>query len=270
LPTAVETLRNGAEGLRTSWDKANEEGGWVADLRKSYNLDQFLTPEKLKEYSTTVSDTLVKQLFTIVGGLVGMLVQFVFLIFTIFFLFRDRDKIASLVPDFLPLERDQSAALTARTKEVVHACVYGVLFVASVQGLLGGIIFWLLGMSSPVVWGVVMTLLCTLPIVGAWVVWMPAAIGLALHGDYTKAVVLLLLGQFVISSIDGVIRPIVVGQRAKLHELLIFFSVLGGLRYFGIIGILIGPVVMAITYVLINSLWRVQKRREGEPQIIPG
>ena len=104
-----------------------------------------------------------------------------------------------------------------------------------------------------------MTLLCTLPIVGAWLVWLPAAVYLAIHGDYTKAIILAIVGQFLISSIDGVLRPILVGQRAKLHELVIFFSVLGGLKYFGLLGILLGPIVMSLASALISVLWQAQK-----------
>lgn len=262
LPAAVDTVQSGVEGLRGKWDVANAEGGWVSDLRHSLGLEDFFQEQKIKEYTNTLSNVLVKQTFTVVGGFVGLLLNFVFLIFSLYFLFRDRDKLAAKWPEMLPLDSEQSTALATRTREVIHACVYGVIFVATVQGFLGGVTFWLLGLPSPVVWGVIMTLLCTLPIVGAWLVWLPAAIGLAVHGDYTKAIILVVVGQFVISSIDGLIRPIVVGQRAKLHELLIFFSVLGGLRYFGILGILIGPVVMAITVVLLNALWRGQK---GKP-----
>jgi predicted PurR-regulated permease PerM len=140
--------------------------------------------------------------------------------------------------------------------DVLNACVYGVLMVAAVQGSLGGLTFALLGISGAAIWGIVMMLFCTLPIVGAWVVWVPAAIGLALNEQYTKAIILALVGQFVISSIDGFLRPILVGQRAKLHELVIFFSVLGGLRYFGLLGILLGPVIMAITFGLLSVVMK--------------
>jgi predicted PurR-regulated permease PerM len=117
------------------------------------------------------------------------------------------------------------------------------------------LVFWALGLPAPVLWGVVMMLLCTLPVVGAWLVWMPAAVGLALNGQYGKALLLALLGQFVVSSIDGLVRPWLVGHRAKLHELAVFFSVLGGLRYFGFTGIILGPAVLAITFALIGRHW---------------
>jgi predicted PurR-regulated permease PerM len=85
---------------------------------------------------------------------------------------------------------------------------------------------------------------------------VPVAIGLAMSGDYTRAIILAVVGQFLISSIDGFLRPFLVGQRAKLHELVIFFSVLGGLRYFGLLGILLGPVVMALTYALLSVVMK--------------
>jgi len=163
------------------------------------------------------------------------------------------------------MPREQALGLITRTEEVLGGCVYGVIMVAAVQGTLGGLTFWLLGLPSPVTWGLVMTLFCTLPIVGAWVVWVPAAIGLAIDEHYTKAIILAIVGQFVISSIDGLLRPILVGQRAKLHELVIFFSVLGGLKYFGLLGILLGPIVMSLAWGLTSVLWQVQPVKPEEP-----
>jgi predicted PurR-regulated permease PerM len=256
FPIAVETLRGGLESLRTKWDAASAGDGWLRNLRETFHLDDALKPEKVKEAMGEFSGSILKSTISVVGGALGFVVKFVFLLFVMFFLFRDGPKLASKLLDTVPMERAQSLELAKRTEEVLGACVYGVLMVAAIQGTLGGITFWALGLPSPATWAVVMTLLCTLPIVGAWLVWLPAAIGLAINEEYAKAIILALVGQFLISTIDGFLRPILVGQRAKLHELVIFFSVLGGLKYFGILGILMGPLIMAISYSLLSALWK--------------
>ena len=258
VPTAVEALNNGFESVRKAWNASVESGGWLASVRADWQLDQYFSPEKVKEFTKDIPKLVASNAFPVVSGVLGFLLGFVFLIFVLFFLFRDGQKLGTRLVEFLPMPREQSLGLIKRTEEVLGGCVYGVLMVAAVQGTLGGITFWALGIPSPVTWGLVMTLMCTLPIVGAWVVWVPAAVGLAINEHYTKAIILALVGQFVVSSIDGFLRPILVGQRAKLHELVIFFSVLGGLKYFGLLGILLGPIVMSLAWGLTSVLWQVQ------------
>jgi predicted PurR-regulated permease PerM len=114
------------------------------------------------------------------------------------------------------------------------------------------LIFLILGLPSPLLWGVVMFLMSMIPMAGAFIVWVPAALYLLLTGSYVKALVLVVWGVVVIGSIDNFLSPRLVGRRARLHELLIFFSVLGGLQVFGVLGLVIGPVLAAITLALIE------------------
>jgi predicted PurR-regulated permease PerM len=260
VPAAASEVRNAINDIKIKWNA--ESGNWLAELRDNWELNEVLTEQKLTQMTDTVSNFVVNNAFSVVGGIMGFLLNFIFLLFVLFFLFRDGAKLGQRTVEFIPLPEEQTRKLFRRIEEVLGGCVYGVLMVAAVQGTLGGITFWALGLKSPVTWGLVMTLLCTLPIVGAWLVWLPAAIYLAIHGDYTKAIILAVVGQFLISSIDGVLRPILVGQRAKLHELVIFFSVLGGLKYFGLLGILLGPIVMSLAYGLITVLWQAQNAQE--------
>jgi predicted PurR-regulated permease PerM len=265
LPRVSQTIQDGAAALEEKWKASAGSGSWLADLRERWNLDAAFSPEEIKQYITNARNFLFPKVMALAGGVLQVLLGFVLLLFVLFFLFRDGQKLGKRLIDFLPMPREQANVLVRRTEEVLSACVYGVIMVAAVQGTLGGITFWLLGLPSPVTWGVVMTLLCTLPIVGAWLVWLPAAAGLAMTGDYTKAIILAIVGQFIISSIDGFLRPILVGQKAKLHELVIFFSVLGGLQYFGLLGILLGPVVMSLAYGLMSVFLQSQPE-PGKPE----
>jgi predicted PurR-regulated permease PerM len=183
---------------------------------------------------------------------VGVIIQMFFVIFTMYYFFRDGDNIARTVRDSLPLEREQADSILTRTREVIDASVYGVITIAIIQGTLGGLAFWLLGLRSAIIWAVVMTFLSMVPMLGAFIVWVPAAIYLALTGHWMKALLLAAWGTLVIGMIDNFLRPKLVGSRTRLHELLIFFSVLGGLNVFGVLGVVLGPVVLAITLALID------------------
>ena len=187
-----------------------------------------------------------------VGGLLNALVQTLLVVFTMFYFFRDGASLRNAIYEIVPLEYEQSHDIVVRTQEVIGATIYGVLAISVIQGTLGFLIFLVLGLPSPLLWGVVMFLLSMIPMAGAFIVWVPAALYLILTGSYLKALILTAWGVLVIASIDNFLSPRLVGRRARLHELLIFFSVLGGLQVFGVLGLILGPVLAAVTLALIE------------------
>lgn len=234
--------------------------GW---LNQYVNVDQLRSQEFLVERLKGMGGaTIAGRTLGFVGGVVGVLIEIVFVIFTMYYLFRDGHRIVNALPNVLPLERTQSEKNFARTREVISASVYGVLVIASIQGALGGLAFWILGLPSPLVWAVVMTLLSMIPMAGAFIVWVPAAIFLAVSGFWVKAIILAAWGTLIIGTVDNFLRPKLVGEKTKLHELFIFFSVLGGLKVFGILGIVLGPVVLAITLALLDVFRQVDTTDE--------
>lgn len=234
-------------------DPASPYTGRVLGWASQYvDIEQLRSGQYIFDRLKGVSGQVAGQTLGFIGGLVGVIVQIFFVIFTMYYLFRDGDKIFATVRDALPLERAQATAVMARTRDVIGASVYGVMAIAVIQGLLGGIAFWALGVPSAIVWGVVMTFLSMIPMLGAFLVWVPAAAYLALAGHPVKAVLMVLWGTLVIGLADNFLRPKLVGERTKLHELLIFFAVLGGLQVFGVLGIVLGPVVLAITLALVE------------------
>ena len=222
--------------------------GQYVDVSK-LGSQQFLA-ERLKG----VSGAIASRTLGFVGGAVGFVVEVFFVIFTMYYLFRDGERMRAAAYDLMPLSGPQAREILDRTGEVIGASVYGVLVIAVVQGVLGGLAFWVLGLPSPLLWGVVMIFLSMIPMLGAFIVWVPAAIYLALTGHWAKAVILAVWGALVIGSIDNFLRPKLVGERTRLHELLVFFSVLGGLQVFGVLGIVLGPVIVAITIALLDVL----------------
>jgi predicted PurR-regulated permease PerM len=204
--------------------------------------------------------TLAASTLMLVGGAVGAVAQTLLVIFTLFYFFRDGERITAAAQGMVPLQRVQWQDIIARTRDVIGATVYGVLAISAIQGVLGTFIFWALGLPSPLLWGVVMFFLSMIPMAGAFLVWVPAALYLALIGGYGKAAILVAWGVLVIGSIDNILSPRLVGRRASLHELLIFFAVLGGLQVFGVLGLVLGPVVVAMTLALIEMA-----REAGRP-----
>jgi predicted PurR-regulated permease PerM len=189
----------------------------------------------------------------IVGGVVGTVVEAVFVLFVMYYLFRDGRQVREALSSVIPLRHRQTYDIFLRTREVIGASVYGVLVIAAIQGALGGLAFWALGLPSAIVWGIGMMFMSLIPVLGAFVIWIPAAIFLFVGGAWVKALLLTLWGVFVIGMIDNFLRPKLVGGRAKLHELFIFFAVLGGLQVFGLLGIVLGPVVLAIALALLDA-----------------
>ena len=171
---------------------------------------------------------------------------FALMTFTLFFFFRDGNKIAALLRDLIPLPPAQRQRITREFQEVVTATIVGDLVVALIQGTLGGLAFWVLGLAAPLFWGAVMTFLSVLPLIGAPLVYVPASILLVVRGQPAIGVALLLWGTIVVSQIDNVLRPVLISGRTKLPTLVLFFSLLGGIYVFGFFGIIAGPLVAAL------------------------
>jgi predicted PurR-regulated permease PerM len=223
--------------------------GWLSPY---VDVQQLQAPDVLLQRLQAFSGALANRTVGVVGGVLATLVQTVLVIFTLFYLFRDGDSMREALYDVLPLERSQAGDVFVRTRDVITASVFGVIVIAGIQGVLGGVVFWALGLPSPLLWGVVMFFLSMIPMAGAFLVWAPAALFLAVSGEWGRAVFLVAWGVLVVGSIDNFLSPRLVGKRACMHELLIFFSVLGGVQVFGVLGLVLGPVMVAVTLALLD------------------
>jgi predicted PurR-regulated permease PerM len=246
LPQGLNTLSQSPLGTVLQW-LAAQSGGYV-------NIDPTAAEQVVAERLQAWGTALAGSTLVVVGGVVGAVVQMVLVVFTLFYMFRDGDNIRHALYGMLPLQQVQMRDITVRTRDVIAATIYGVLVISAIQGTLGAFIFLVLGLPSPLLWGVVMFFLSMIPMAGAFLVWAPAALYLAVTGTYLKAAVMVAWGVLVIGAIDNVLSPRLVGRRARLHELLIFFAVLGGLEVFGILGLVLGPVTVALTLALIEMV----------------
>jgi predicted PurR-regulated permease PerM len=199
-------------------------------------------------------DFIVKHSTDILNNIVNTIFYFALWIFTLFYFFRDGSKWLALVSDVVPLTEKQKNLIMEKFRDVSKATMVGIFLTAMVQGFLGGIGFWIVGIS-PILWGTVMTFASLIPMVGAALIWLPCGLALIISGNMNGGIFILVWGAVVVSTVDNFLRPYLMKGSTKVNPLWILFSVLGGLKLFGFPGILIGPLIltMTITFVYIYS-----------------
>ena len=170
-----------------------------------------------------------------------------------FFFFRDVHIIVDKIEKLLPLKKAHQKYIFEKFNEVMFAVIYGSIVVAIIQGALGGLGFFIFEVPSPILWGIIMMFFSLIPFVGSSIIWFPAAILLIFNGYIQldnviiiKGVLLILWGMFIVGLIDNLLKPKIIGTKARIHPVLVLIGVLGGLKIFGIIGIIIGPIILAL------------------------
>ena len=193
---------------------------------------------------------------TFVSGSVLGIVTLLLTFYLLFYFLRDRRPALNWLCEISPLSDAEMKHFFSRVEDMVDATIYGTLVVAVVQGTLGGLMFWLLGLPAPVLWGVVMGVLAVVPVLGAFIIWVPAAIYLVLMGEAGKALILAAWGGVVIAGIDNLLYPILIKDQLRMHTVPAFIAILGGLILFGASGILLGPLIVTATMFFLE-IWRV-------------
>ncbi|MEO6076702.1 MAG: AI-2E family transporter [Dokdonella sp.] len=220
---------------------------------------QFDLPDTVNAITSWVTGSVASLARESVLQAIGMVLT----LYMLFYFLRDRRSILESIKSLSPLTAADTVRLFGDVDDTVHATVYGTIIVAMVQGTLGGLMFWWLGLPAPLLWGIVMSLLAVIPVLGAFIVWIPAAIFLFLDGSGGKALVLVLWGSIVVGGIDNLLYPMLVGRRLKMHTLLAFVSIVGGLIVFGSSGLILGPVIFAITRLLLE-IWNRRRTVHGK------
>jgi predicted PurR-regulated permease PerM len=201
---------------------------------------------------TSISKRLLSGIPSGLGSVAGAFTTFAFMTFILFFFFKDGSTYVARLQTYLPLSEKNKEHLSKQTKDVVVSTIYGGVAVAIAQGLVGGIGFIVVGVSSPVLWGLTTAITSFIPFVGSHVVWVPISLYLLITGHLIKAIVLAFFGVFGIGLVDNLVRPLFIRGRAGLSFLLTFFAVLGGIQAFGLIGLIVGPLIMALYISLID------------------
>jgi predicted PurR-regulated permease PerM len=221
----------------------------------------------LETFPTTVSDSmgyLVQEitmgLFSTVKSITSGIIGFFFVLLMVFFLLLDSSKLIAFIHTALPLKQEHEARLMKTFNDTVHAVVYGDIITSLIQGLVAWLGYWLIGgFENPLVLGLLTSLFAIIPFMGTGFVWVPASAYLVVSGLFMNApgglfrgIGLFLYGLILISTIDNLIRPHIIGKRAKMHPILVLIGVLGGIEFLGVIGVIAGPVILASALTLMQ------------------
>lgn len=218
----------------------------LVELAGSFGIDFGQIRSNLSQGAVKVSQYVGGFAFAAGQNALAFTLAFFIMLYVLFFVLRDGDRILDVLIRALPLGDARERLLFSKFAEVSRATIKGTVVIGMIQGALGGLIFALLGIRGAVFWGVVMAVLSLLPAVGAGLVWAPAALLLAIQGAWGKALMLALFGALVIGLVDNLLRPLLVGRDTRMPDYLVLLSTLGGLSLFGVSGFVIGPVIAAL------------------------
>ncbi len=241
---------------------------WIVNLLERFGLTNFdVIQAKLSNAAVQGSQFITTQAISIGQNTFNFLVSFTIMLYILFFLLRDGDRIVMRIKQAAPLNSDHKRVLFNNLTTAIRATVKGNIIVAAVQGALGGLAFWFLGVQGALLWAVLMAFLSLLPAVGAALVWVPVAVYFLLTGAIWQGVALIAFGVVVIGLVDNILRPMLVGKDTKMPDFVVLVSTVGGMALLGLNGFVIGPVVAA----LFISLWDMfsagnQKQESERPQ----
>jgi predicted PurR-regulated permease PerM len=220
---------------------------WAVSLLDSLDLTSVAALQhKLSTVSVQASQLIATRALNIGQNTLQFVVSFGVMLYLLFFLLRDGPALGARVRKAIPLDEKHKQDLSSKFITVIRATLKGNLMVAATQGLLGGFIFWALGIQGPVLWGVLMAFLSLLPAVGAGLIWGPVAIYFLATGALWQAAILTAFRVCVIGLVDNILRPILVGKDTKMPDYVVLISTLGGMTLFGLNGFIIGPVIAAL------------------------
>ena len=218
----------------------------------------------VSELGKVVGLFLYQQASSIASNILKFFVYFFFMLLIIYYLLMDGDKLISFIINLSPLPKEQDEKLIQKFKDMAGAILIGNGLGGLIQGTAGGIVFYLFGLKSSFLWGVIMAFLAFVPIIGIGVVFIPAAIYLFFIGRIATGIFFIIFYLVLSISVDNLLKPKLVGQRVKMHTLLVFFSIIGGLNLFGILGIIYGPLITT-AFITLTDIYYANYQNLVEP-----
>lgn len=239
---AAHDIQEAMAGGGYGW--LNHAWGWLSSHIATGGINVDL-PDLVRQGASRAGQYMATELGAVIRNIVVFLFGLFVMLFALFYFLRDGDSILARFRRFLPFEESMTERMLAEARELIFASVTTSLVIAAVQGIICGGAFAIVGLGSPIFWGVVMGFLSLLPVVGAWPIWIPGAIWLFSTGHWGRGIILIAICGALGGTIDNILRPVLLGGRASLNGLLVFISVLGGIAVFGVLGAVLGPIVVA-------------------------
>ena len=248
-----ERLSAGSSSLIEAVDKLSAASPAAVEWLEKYGYSAAQIKGWLSKAALTAGSFLAKNAVAFTGSAAHFLTNLALVLYISFFLVRDGKKLRALLIRAMPFGDHREERLFSKFAAVTRATVKGSLLVAMAQGALGGLIFWFLDIRAALLWGVVMTMLSLIPVVGAALIWVPTALYLLATGHYWQGGLLMAYGACVIGLADNILRPVLVGRDTKLPDFLVLLSTLGGFAMFGMDGFVTGPMLA----VLFITVWQI-------------
>jgi len=250
---SIDMADGGSRGL------ARLQRGWSWVQRQRFGRDIPNLDVVLKMGASRLAGWITEAAGLLARSIAVVVVNVIIMLFALFFFFRDGDAIMARLRRVLPFDPSFREGRIRETAELIKASISSGIIVALVQGAVGGVTFAVLGLGAPVFWGVIMAFFSLLPL-GAWIVWLPVAVWLLLTGEIGRGIALMAIGAGGISLIDNFLRPMLLAGRTEMNGLLVFISLLGGIATFGLLGLVLGPVIMAAAISFVDAY--ATERRE--------
>ena len=209
-------------------------------------INEVFWTEKFSEIARGIAGYIFVHIRSLTQNTLIFIVKFAIMFYALFFFVRDGDKFLRMLLRFLPLEDDRGEMLYKRFADTTRAALKATLIIGGLQGILGGLVFLVAGIEGALFWGIVMVVSSLVPSIGCSIIWVPAGIIMLLTGHTWEGILILISGVVVISTVDNLLRPALIGRDVQLHPLLIFLSSLGGIALFGISGFVIGPIITSL------------------------
>ncbi|PIN79968.1 hypothetical protein COV13_04400 [Candidatus Woesearchaeota archaeon CG10_big_fil_rev_8_21_14_0_10_32_9] len=252
IPTFFLAIELGSQARAAYVDLAAKDWGVISSGISQYlgfevDFKEFIVP-----FSVNIKNYFTGAIPEIIGSLTDLTIKLFLMFFLIYYAFKDGDKITKGLMSILPVTKSQKKEIEEESKRVLYGVMYGQLLVSLLQGVLGGLGFLVFGIPNPVLWGFVMFLFAFIPFLGTPMIFVPASLLQIANGYYFSGLGMLIFGLIVVMNIDNVIKPKIIGDRSGMHPLLVVMGIFGGLHFFGVIGMIIGPIVVALCALIIK------------------
>lgn len=222
-------------------------------LTDSLHLDEAVLSAKISELSQSIAGYFLNNLKSLTQNTVQFIFQMGVMIYALFYFIRDGQQFFHSLSRLLPLEKGRERVLLEHFQKTANSTLKVTLIIGGIQGALGGLLFFIVGIQGAILWGVVMIITAVIPVVGCALIWAPAGIFMILTGHFWTGVFIFAVGSLIISMVDHFLRPVLLGKDVSLHPLLIFLSTMGGIVVFGFTGFIIGPIIMSLAI----AVWRM-------------
>jgi predicted PurR-regulated permease PerM len=229
---------------------------WMETIKSKlspyFDVSHINANEIIKQTIDNIGGLIVNKTASFVGNVTKAVLMFLMMIFTTYYFFKSGPDIVAKMKRLVPLTEERTDETFTKLRDVIYATMYSGVAIALIQGFLGGLLFYFVGIPSALFWGSIMAFLSILPFIGAFIVYVPAGLYFILAGSPLKGILVILIGGVIVSQVDNFLRPYLVAGRTSMHPLVLFFSMTGGVTLFGLVGLVVGPLLAAALQTLLD------------------